>query len=264
MQDEPMSTDGIEEKLAELLHPEAADGEPCSADLYRYASGDMTDAEAAQFKMHLAQCDHCRTDLSEFELIGAQPTPTALPRRWRTITSVAVAAAAMIAIVLVWGTGVLDRGEEQGRTPAQFRPKSGYKLHLAIDRGGERFTAAVDQVFEPNDVIGFFYTAPKATWPVILHGDGQGKITRIFPADKPVRLPAGVEQPLPVTVVVEQGRDCEWIAAFFDDRAPQLRVLERAFRQMIKQRRAECVLGGTKIPHGSVESIILNTGSKTK
>jgi hypothetical protein len=247
----------VEKGLAVLLRPDFADGAPCAETFYRYASGDMTEGERGQFEAHLEECDVCRGDLGRLSELGGSEAPHLHPARHRRIVTAAASMAAMIAVALVWQLALQEESRPREEGAHVFRPKSGYKIQVAVERKGRQFAANSGDDFETGDLLGFFYTAPAETWPVILYSDDKGHIERIFPKGQPVSMPAGVEKPLPVSAVLEAGEGCEWIAAFFSEASPNLKRIESALKRAVLGQREDCVLKQIRVPNTSIEVITL-------
>jgi len=249
-----MSHEAIEQELRRLMSPEFADGGACAWDLYRYAAGEATAGEAAEFEAHLATCEECQVDLAAFRAEREEP-PRTRAAAWRWAAG-GLAAAAVLALGLFIGLpGEVDRPgrtvnlrpkgpSASGEGPATgFRVKGPVRLQVAVQRGSKRFVASAGQTFETGDVLGFFYTALDETWPVILFCDTEGNITQVFPPPgAAVSVPAGVERPLPVSAVVEEGRTCEWIVGFFSSRQPSMDTLQSALREAVRGRSPDCAL----------------------
>ena len=144
---------------------------------------------------------------------------------------------------------------------AGFRAKGPTRLQVAVQRGGKRFVASAGQTFETGDVLGFFYTAAEETWTVILFCDGAGEIAQVFPEDDAALIPAGVDRPLPVSAVVEEGQSCEWIVGFFSSHQPSMDTLEIALREAIRGRGADCALLPIELEDVSVDVTLLRRES---
>ena len=260
-----MNESSVEKGLAVILRPEFADGAPCAERFYRYASSDMTDDETIQFQAHLAVCEVCRRELEVLsELDASAALGLHSKRRGRLITA-AASMAAMIAAVMVWQLLVPEEpGPPRDQETPTFRAKSGYQIQVAVERKGQRFAANSGDEFEAGDLLGFFYTAPTATWPVVLYSDAEGNVEQIFPEARPEPMPAGVEMPLPVSAVLEAGEGCEWIAAFFSTKSPNLKQLESAFKRAVSGRNEDCVLKQMQVPNTSIDIIALKRKRTTQ
>ncbi len=256
-----MTTDKIEKGLEHLLRPEAADGLPCSQDLYRYASSDMTPEEASRFRTHLKECPACRLDL---EAVSGQPDTAESTRKTISRPGLlalgAALAAAAVAFALYGSLKLRDTEYPTYSPSGSLQIKGGFDLQVGVLRDGKRILAKSGDTFNEGDVLGFFYTAPTPMWPVILFADSTGKVSRIYPPDAPKELPAGVGRPIPVSAVLEKGHGCEWIVAFFAAELPDIGALRATLRDTINRRNqaGTCELGGLEFRGGTVETLILH------
>ena len=90
-------------------------------------------------------------------------------------------------------------------------------MAIAVERGGERFTAREGDRLQAGDRLGFFYSASKPGYLAFFNLDASGKASVLFPsgAQKSGRIEAGQERPLVDGGVVRGGDPCEWLVAFF-------------------------------------------------
>jgi hypothetical protein len=256
----------LEAALKEALSPARADGLDCSPALYRYAAGDMSPEEAADFRAHLVHCKPCRADLEVFHRTEESARRRWYPlsawfRRWR----LGLAASTLVA-GLVFSVWFLRQDGDRTDPIATLRAKGSPALHVAVRRGEQSFRASDATQFLDGDVLSFFYTAAKGTWPVVLFADRNGELSRVYPAGAPVLLPEGVEQPIPASAVVQHAAGCEWLVAFFSpkERPPQVGELEAALRSALAARKpdAACTLPQI-LPRGvsATTIVVVNRGS---
>jgi hypothetical protein len=250
-----LSLETLEKGLGLLLSPDRADGEACARDLYRYASGDATPEEAAAFESHLAGCRQCREDLEAFRSLEEPAEAVRSLRVWRPAW---LAAAALLLCVVAVGLFLFLRSEGPG---PEFRIKGPFQIHVAVQRGEQRFVAASGDRFEAGDVLGFFYTAPEDGYLSVLFIDSRENITRVFPGRIPGRVRPGVERPLPDGAVLEPGEGCEWIVGFFSREPADLEELEALLRRAVQDRRPDCTLGPMEPEGVSVHALILRRGA---
>ena len=255
-----MSLERIEQGLRQVLSAGEAEGASCPAkDLYRYAAGEATPEEAAAFEQHLAQCASCRADLETFRGLTREEAPPAKVvrlRAWltaRTLAPLAVAAVGLIAVGL-WQAQRAHLGD-----PLQI--KGGYKLHVAVQRGEQRFTGVSGSVFELGDTLGLFYTAPADAYLTALVADEAGSIAQAYPSGAPVKLSRGVEQRLPAGAVVEKGTPCEWIVAFFSPEPIAAQTLRAELARAVSRRAPDCTLPPLRLP-AAVDVFLLRRASK--
>lgn len=249
-----MSATDLEEALRRALRPEQEGGESCSAALYRYASGDVTGAELAEFKLHLAGCPLCQRDLASFRALDT----AAKPSSFHLAPWMAWAAATALALIVV-GVSFKDDLFQGKPLPAegQFLIKGGYHLHVAVRRGDHHFIASSGDHLQQGDVLGFFYTAPRHTYLVLLFADHQGRIQRLFPSGEPRLLASGVERPLADGAVMESGVGCEWIVAFFSERRLSEDQLRAALHKAWAGRSPACVLAPMTLNETVVDSLTI-------
>jgi hypothetical protein len=256
----------LEDALKEALSPARADGLDCSAALYRYAAGDLSPEEAADFRAHLVHCKPCRADLEVFHRSEA-----AARRKWYQLPAwlgrwQLGLAASTLAAAMVFSAWFLRQDGDRIDPIARLRTKGSSALHVAVRRGEQSFRASDATQFLDGDVLSFFYTAPTGTWPVIMFADRYGELSRVYPAGAPVLLPEGVEQPLPASAVVQHTVGCEWLVAFFSpkERPPQVGELEAALRSALADRKPDAACTLPLTPPGGVSAttiVVVNRGS---
>lgn len=240
----------LEESLRRVLSVQAADGAACDARaLYRFASGEASREESAAFERHLSTCEACRADLETFRNLPADaPEPKRGERpSWLqkllggwTLVPLAAAAAAALLVLIVWRPGP-ERPE--------LTLKSGYRLHVAVQRGEKRFTATSGSVFELGDTLGLFYTAPDDAYLTVLVADGAGSVTVAYPTGAArARVSKGVEQRLEVGAVVEKGTACEWIVGVFGDKPLAADAAREALKKAVAARGPDCTLPALGLP----------------
>ncbi|HEY3451330.1 MAG TPA: zf-HC2 domain-containing protein [Myxococcales bacterium] len=246
-----MSLERVEKGLRRLLSVAAADGDACApGDLFRYASGEATREEAEAFERHLARCDSCRADLEVFRGLSQQPAATTPARaRWREwfsgwrLVPVAAAASALLALG-AW------RAQSRWTPPEDLlEAKGGYKLHVAVQRGEQRFMGTSGSILKTGDTLGFFYTASADVYLTALVADGTGSIAQAYPAaGQPGKLARGVEQRLAAGAVVQDGASCEWIVAFFSPKPLAVETLRTALARAVARRGPDCALPAISLP----------------
>lgn len=255
----------LQSRLREVLSPERADGLDCSVTLYRYAAGDLSPDEVTELRGHLARCARCRADLLVFRNSERPPSRGWVPRAiaWLRLRRLA-AAATLLFVAVVGGTLWWASSPGGGHRPVvALRAKSGAAaLHVAVQRGERSFAADASTRFEDGDTLGFFYSAPTETWPVVLFVDGAGSVARIFPLDTPVLLPAGADLRLAAGAVVQPGQGCEWIVAIFFPKSqpPDLPASESMLRAKAQARApadASCDLKLSPDPGASVSVFVV-------
>jgi anti-sigma factor RsiW len=235
--------ESLESDLRQLMAP-SRDSTLCgaSADFFRYASGQLSAAERETFEPHLATCDECREDLRLLRTtdVAAQVDRASLWRNvFRLMALPLVASTAAIALFVV---GVREQTE-----PALVA-KGGYKLHVAVDRSGERFRIRPGEALRRGDRLGFFYSAPMETHLAILIADTGGAPAVSFATDGSAALEAGTELRLAAGAVVEERTGCEWIVAFFSPTPPQVSNLKIALQDAVARRGRNCELGHLSVP----------------
>jgi len=254
--------DRLEQSLRHVLSVEAADGGGgggCDARaLYRFASGEAGADEASAFERHLATCEGCRAALAPFRPLPAPMTqPQPQPREsasflrrllggWTLIPAAAIASV-MIAFAL-W---------RPGPDPSGLTIKSGYRLHVAVQRGERRFVATSGSTLELGDTLGLFYTAPEDAYLTVLVADEAGAVTQAFPSGAAAPLPRGVEQRLEVGAVVERGTACEWIVGVFSARPLAADSARDALKKAVAARAQDCTLPALGLPGAAVDTFLL-------
>jgi hypothetical protein len=245
----------LEKGLRELLEPERPDG-ACGPTLYRFASGEASAQEAAAFEAHLAGCPACRVDLAALQAedrqVAAQPVRF-FGFRWSWL--VAGAAVAAMLLITLWLVGIPKLSQKEHGDG--FLIKGPYQLQLAVQRGDRRFVGASGSRFETGDVLGLFYTAPEERWLVVFFSDAGGNISQVFPGGAPVKVPAGVERPLPDGAVLEPGEGCEWLVALFSTEPLDTEQARRALRRAVRDRDGSCTLAPLGLDDAAVSVLVL-------
>jgi hypothetical protein len=190
--------------------------------LARYAADDLSAAERLEFEDHFNQCSECRADLESFTSVAdiwdaGEPAPEGILARllgfWSLPRLALAASAAVLALVLVL---VPFGPREKERV---LVPKGTWQLHVAAERSGHTFRVQDGSILQTGDQLGFFYTAERPGYLMILYADEEGEIVRLFPALKPqsaiaaegknIRIPDGAE--------LSPGEGCEWVLGLFSD-----------------------------------------------
>jgi hypothetical protein len=248
----------LEQVLRAKLSPSHADGLPCSESLYLYASGQLSAEESARFKLHLAECMVCRADLAHFRQT-AEPQAAPTRSRWSSWRWLSLATAAAAVVMVAALVKVAPFGKRDG----ELRGKGGPHLHVGVRRGGEALAATDDMIFRKDDALGFFYSSPSDTWPLLYFCGQDGSMTRVFPQDAPTLMAAGNRTALSTGVVVEPARDCEWLVALFApaNERPSFDRVEQRLRQAVAGHGPDCTLQVPAQPGETVQIIHLSTVS---
>ena len=249
----------IEESLRVLLSPAAADGSACpTSDFYRYAAGEATPDEARAFEVHRASCRDCQSDLAVFRGGPLARAPhAAFSNAWRFLALGWRLAPALAAVLVVVGLGVWRIHGLEESTEGELRVKGGYRLHVAVESGTERFIATSGDSVQPGDVLGFFYSAPRPTHLVLLAADERGEVSPAYATSKENRLAAGAELRLAAGAVVEEGGSCEWLFAFFSPSPIDIASLREPVRQSVRAAAAGCVHPHLVVPGMTIDALVL-------
>ncbi|MBI5544628.1 MAG: zf-HC2 domain-containing protein [Deltaproteobacteria bacterium] len=245
--------DPIEEGLALLLGPDAADGGPCRGrDLHRYASGSGSPEQSRAFEAHLRTCSECREDLQalrRWEAMSQEPADSLLARLRRALSSWTLAPVGALAAMLLVGLALWRAIPDQRKSGAAFQIKSGYRLHVGVLRGDQALVGKSGDLFQPGDVLSFFYTAPEASYLTVLLADESDNVSRAFPETVAQQLPAGVEARLAASAALDrQGTPCEWVVAAFSPQPLEESLLRAQLREAISHRKADCALPPLEVP----------------
>jgi hypothetical protein len=242
--------------LKRLLDPRFDDGDDCALSLYRFAAGEASRDEERVFRQHLAQCAQCQENLEllrqwdqeQSRLAAHQKTAGPLRLFGLVLGPLAIAATLLM---LVLRPSIAPDGD------AQYKIKGTYALHVAVQRGTQRFGGVSGADFAAGDVLGFFYTAPKAGYMYLMFADEADTVSTIYPTGRPVLLPAGVEVALPNGAVLEPGHGCEWIVAVFSSQAVELEDIKQALLQALAVRGEGCQMAPLPIDNVSVDVFVL-------
>jgi hypothetical protein len=210
--------------------------------LARYAADDLTAAERREFEIHLGLCSDCRADLEVFTSVeeiwdAGEPAPEGIIDRllgfWTLPRLALAASAAVLALILVLVP--LGPPEEE----RILVPKGTWQLHVAAERSGHTFRVVDGSVLQTGDQLGFFYTAERPGYLMILYADEEGEIIRLYPALKPhsaaaaegknIRIPDGAE--------LSPGEGCEWVVGLFSDRPLTGDSAREAIGRMLGERK---------------------------
>ncbi len=259
-----MEHEKIEAGLREILSPRYLDGKGCSVELYDYASGQMNTKEAADFELHLQSCAQCRDDLEIFRNLENERIAPDAPRRACTYFISVLAAASIVCLVmlvgLLWPFGRRDFDGDR----AGFRIKGPDRLHVAVRRGEKTFKARSGDALRTNDTLGFFYTAPRSGYIVILFADEEGQVSQVYPEKGWDRIDPGVEKALPGGAVMAQGQGCEWLAAFFShaDTPPSVEKAKRFLEKAVRGRIPDCRLDPVQLELMQVDVYVIKRGGE--
>lgn len=169
---------------------------------------------------------------------------------WSHAATAALAAAAAVLIVLaVPRGGEAPPGGEPaapGATPealgGELIPK-GYidQLHVAVQRGPNRFTVNPGDPLKTGDIIGLFYSTDSPGHLAIVHLDEQRVVTPLYPGigKASAQIRPGDKVALPDSAVLEEGEGCEWFIAVFSDEPIALESLGNSLRQSASFTRAD-------------------------
>lgn len=234
----------------------AADSGRCAlgVELGRYVALDLDASDTADFENHLKGCHECRHDLERYAEIEAlwqqaaakaRATETSLWRRFvawwslpRLITGCALATVGLLLAVV----------------PAPFatesksilRAKGMTQLFAAVERGGEVFRVTPGMQLTDGDRLGFFYSSEHDVFLLLLHVDGLGEVTRLFPTNRTAsaRVEAGARKRLPDGAVLSPGSTgCEWIVGLFSEVAITEERAAEALGKAAATGGGECSIG---------------------
>jgi len=210
--------------------------------LARFAADDMTADERLEFEDHLNQCSGCRADLEDFASVAEiwdaeEPSPEGIGARllgfWSLPRLALAASAALLALVLVL-VPVGPREEER-----ILRPKGTWQLHVAAERSGHTFRVQNGSILQTGDQLGFFYTAERPGYLMILYADEEGEIIRLFPALEPQSAIAdeGKNIRVPDGAKLSPGEGCEWVVGLFSDQPITGDQAREAIGRMLGERK---------------------------
>jgi hypothetical protein len=234
----------LEHHLREQLSSAYADGLACSRNLYAYAAGELSPAEATRFEHHVRECPACRLDLASFH---RSPVPAdSNLGRWRRWIGrgfvVAGVAATFVLALWQWQKPVSNRASKD--VVSALHTKGAPQVQIAVRRGAQDFVAASGQIFANGDTLGFFYSSAEPVWPVIFTCTQEGSVVRIYPTAEPELLPPASNAPLPAGAVVEPSSGCEWLVAVLSPEAlrPSYDQVIEALRKALASQGAGCAL----------------------
>ena len=203
-------------------------GENCLSDptLDHLLAAELRDPEHAEARSHLATCSACAARHAEIErdrdafraalpertfVARAARSPTRTRARWWRWAAPAVVACAAIVFVLS-----LRPRDELGGT----RIKGGARLGFYLDRAGRVAPGAAGDVLRPGDRVRFTITTSEPGYLIVAGVDASSRVT-IYYADgaRAAAVTAGVDQPLPDSVELDDTLGRERIVAVLCDRA---------------------------------------------
>lgn len=221
------------------------------ADLERLALGLLDDAspEARAEAEALLRGD---PELREVvTIVGEAPEPATILRPRRFVGAVAIGlamAAAGLLAVFVNTPGV-------GSPPRMLLKGTGDHFSVGLHRGGRSRPVAPLDVVEPNDELGFFYSARAPGYLVVAHLDERGQVQVLDPArsEGARAIQPGQDRPLPDGAIAEVGSGCEWFVAAFFDHAVPVSALSEALR--VASPGAECELS-VQVPQARTLEVV--------
>jgi hypothetical protein len=237
-QTSPLTVDDIEVLLEKRTADNVSRHHKEIASLAAVISGSADPETITEVDRHLATCDDCRELLTVLYWAetrqgedGAEPVhierrAAQKKRIWRPL-SLSAAAVFIGALSLI----VLTLDKDHIDSENQFIPKGqDDDLIVAVQRGGDLFTASHLDKLESGDSLGLFYTASEPGYLAVFNRDDFGVASVLFPlgATQSAPVQKGEKISLPDGAVVEDGRRCEWIIAVFSDTARPLSALRRA------------------------------------
>jgi hypothetical protein len=245
----------LENALRMALSRQRADGFDCSETLYRYASGDGTSSSDRDFRKHLESCAECRADLECFGRNTATQWPFKRPRTfvlplWLRGFGLAAVCAGVIVLLKLHRTDVSDPGEG----PGMLKAKGAATFHVNVIRQGQSLLwSALDHLL-PGDELRFSYSAPTATYPVLVSADDSGTVMRLFPPASPVLVEPGEGTLGSAEIDTRPG--CQWlVAAFASEGGQKADRLESLLKEAIARRPPRsCDLGPLQL-EGSVVQV---------
>lgn len=196
-------------------------------------AGELDEAAQAQVRRHLASCAECREDLAALSLPapqGAAVLPLRFPKRVWLFAAPAVALAASLLLFFL-------------PSPDRLRPKGGWSLEVAAQRGTAQFRAPSGTTLREGDQLGFFYSAPKDGYLTVLYASADEAPVQVFPALGPQSafVRAGSQVPLADGAKVGAGAGCEWVVGFFTERPLSASEARRRVRALLGGRQG-CAL----------------------
>ena len=163
-----------------------------------------------------------------------------MPRQWLLAGAAAVLA---LGLLSPWQS-LRFRDETDGQDTLTLKGAAADLLHLAVRRHGEALRLKAGESLQDGDIVGFFYSSPRAGYLVVL-GVTQGKgAVVLYPSSGSYSgvVGSGSDVALPTTGVVEQQGQCEWIVGVFSDEPLPLASLRDGATEAARAANAKCNL----------------------
>lgn len=222
-----------------------ADDTPCPEihALAAVLAGRAAPEVAAVAEEHLSRCPSCRAAMLTLGRLASDGTLGPLPtldglkspprRRHRVRASRLQRHAAAAGVALLLGAGLYWRlaSRPDGTQDAPLSVKGeADELHVAVQRGGDRFRLRPGAELKTGDTLGFFYSAEEKGYLAVFGVDESGETATLYPAGETHSAPvsSGRQAPLPDGAVVGEGEGCEWFVAVFSEVSLDLEALRRA------------------------------------
>jgi hypothetical protein len=180
----------------------------------RWLNGELANDD--ELAAHCAACTRCAALLDAHRRERAElAIPLRAGRRWTWVATTAAAAAA----VLVW-MALPDRGGPMGSTDGEERIKGRPQIGFYVKHGDAVRRGGGGEVVFPGDALNFTASTERAGYLAILSVDGAGHLSAYYPGGSVAALlPAGSDQVLPLSVVLDDVLGTERLYGVFCDRA---------------------------------------------
>lgn len=172
-------------------------------------NGELEDRD--DLKRHVASCERCTALLASHRrerAVFAVPRARAA-RRWTT------GLAALAAVFGLWLVASRDRHEG-----VELRGKGKPALSFFVKHGEVVREGGPGEVVRPNDSINFAVSTDRPAFMAIISVDGSGKVSAYYPdGAAAAAIPAGRDQVLPRSVLLDDSVGAERVVGVFCDRS---------------------------------------------
>ncbi len=217
------------------------------------AEGLANSEQAQAAHCHLGACADCRQDFQTMlqlkaARIFAGGVPRLAIRPGHSLRNWSMAAAVLVALSVSLGAylGLDQRPEEPYSMVAKGETEA---LEVAVQRGIQRFHLRSEDRLLPGDRIGYFYTAHRDGYLMVLDVQQDAGITVLHPVgeSQSAAIAAGTQVSLADGGVVEASQGCGWIIALFSDAPLTLAEIQKHVNSAVGNQR-DCRLT-LPVPH---------------